>query len=33
MAVRIDEKLISGIYSVRNTQKLSHMHHETLLRR
>ncbi|MFE7800393.1 RNA polymerase sigma-70 factor [Nocardia sp. NPDC057440] len=33
MAVRIDAGLISGIYSVRNPQKLSHMEHETLLHR
>ncbi|WP_433193881.1 RNA polymerase sigma-70 factor [Nocardia sp. CA-107356] len=33
MAVRIDDGLISGIYSVRNPQKLSHMQRETLLQR
>lgn len=32
-AVRIDNGLISGIYSVRNPQKLSHMQRETSLRR
>ncbi|WP_328406216.1 RNA polymerase sigma-70 factor [Nocardia sp. NBC_00403] len=33
MAVRIDAGLISGIYSVRNPQKLSHMQRETSLHR
>ncbi|MEV6429176.1 RNA polymerase sigma-70 factor [Nocardia sp. NPDC051463] len=33
MAVRIDAGLISGIYSVRNPRKLSHMQRETLLHR
>ncbi|WP_433522290.1 RNA polymerase sigma-70 factor [Nocardia pseudovaccinii] len=32
-AVRIDNGLISGIYSVRNPQKLSHMQRETSLHR
>ncbi|MEU0504246.1 RNA polymerase sigma-70 factor [Nocardia sp. NPDC005998] len=33
MAVRIDDGLISGIYSVRNPEKLSHMERETSLHR
>lgn len=33
MAVRIDDGLITGLYAVRNPQKLSHMQHETSLRR
>jgi RNA polymerase sigma-70 factor (ECF subfamily) len=28
MAVRIDDGLISGLYAVRNPEKLSHMAHE-----
>jgi hypothetical protein len=31
--VRIDDGLISGLYSVRNPEKLSHLEHETALRR
>ncbi|MFD9879283.1 RNA polymerase subunit sigma-24, partial [[Kitasatospora] papulosa] len=33
MAVRIEDGLITGLYAVRNPQKLSHMRQETLLRR
>jgi RNA polymerase sigma-70 factor (TIGR02957 family) len=33
MAVRIDDGLISGLYAVRNPEKLSHMQRETALRR
>ncbi|HVW42174.1 MAG TPA: RNA polymerase sigma-70 factor [Amycolatopsis sp.] len=33
MAVRIDEGLITGLYAVRNPEKLSHMRQETTLRR
>ena len=33
MAVRIDDGLITGLYAVRNPQKLSHMAQETTLRR
>ncbi|GIF45801.1 RNA polymerase sigma-70 factor (ECF subfamily) [Asanoa ferruginea] len=33
LAVRIDEGLITGLYSVRNPQKLSRLQHETTLRR
>ncbi|MET8413344.1 RNA polymerase sigma-70 factor [Streptomyces sp. NPDC005195] len=33
LAVRIDEGLITGLYAVRNPEKLSHMQRETLLRR
>jgi RNA polymerase sigma-70 factor (ECF subfamily) len=33
MAVRIDDGLITGLYAVRNPQKLSHMERETSLRR
>ncbi|MFF1476327.1 RNA polymerase sigma-70 factor [Streptomyces sp. NPDC058301] len=33
VAVRIDDGLITGLYSVRNPAKLSHMHRETVLRR
>ncbi|MFF2382194.1 RNA polymerase sigma-70 factor [Streptomyces sp. NPDC058108] len=33
LAVRIDEGLITGIYAVRNPEKLSHMREETRLRR
>jgi RNA polymerase sigma-70 factor (ECF subfamily) len=33
MAVRIDDGLISGLYAVRNPEKLSHMERETALRR
>ncbi|MFF2328367.1 MULTISPECIES: RNA polymerase sigma-70 factor [unclassified Streptomyces] len=33
MAVRIDDGLITGLYAVRNPEKLSHMRQETALRR
>jgi hypothetical protein len=33
VAVRIDHGLITGLYIVRNPQKLSHMQRETTLRR
>src|ERR1700731_2203629 len=33
LAVRIDDGLITGLYAVRNPEKLSHMQHETTLRR
>jgi RNA polymerase sigma-70 factor (TIGR02957 family) len=33
MAVRIDDGLITGLYAVRNPEKLSHMERETALRR
>src|SRR6516162_7801739 len=33
IAVRIDDGLISGLYSVRNPEKLSHLEQETTLRR
>ncbi|MFI6124110.1 RNA polymerase sigma-70 factor [Streptomyces sp. NPDC051064] len=33
MAVRIDDGLITGLYAVRNPEKLSHMQQETTLRR
>jgi RNA polymerase sigma-70 factor (ECF subfamily) len=33
LAVRIDDGLITGLYAVRNPQKLSHMEQETTLRR
>ncbi|MFI9064515.1 RNA polymerase sigma-70 factor [Streptomyces sp. NPDC053429] len=33
LAVRIDDGLITGLYAVRNPEKLSHMHRETALRR
>jgi RNA polymerase sigma-70 factor (ECF subfamily) len=33
VAVRIDDGLISGLYSVRNPEKLSHLDRETALRR
>jgi RNA polymerase sigma-70 factor (ECF subfamily) len=33
IAVRIDDGLITGLYSVRNPEKLSHMEQETTLRR
>jgi len=33
MTLRIDDGLITGLYSVRNPAKLSHMEHETSLRR
>jgi RNA polymerase sigma-70 factor (ECF subfamily) len=31
--VRIDDGLITGLYAVRNPEKLSHMRRETALRR
>jgi RNA polymerase sigma-70 factor (TIGR02957 family) len=33
MAIRIDEGLVTGLYAVRNPEKLSHMEKETALRR
>jgi RNA polymerase sigma-70 factor (ECF subfamily) len=33
IAIRIDDGLITGLYAVRNPQKLSHMAQETTLRR
>jgi RNA polymerase sigma-70 factor (ECF subfamily) len=33
VAVRIDNGLITGLYAVRNPEKLSHMERETALRR
>jgi RNA polymerase sigma-70 factor (TIGR02957 family) len=33
VAVRIDDGLITGLYAVRNPEKLSHMRHETALHR
>lgn len=33
MAVRIDDGLVSGLYAVRNPEKLAHMGRETTLRR
>lgn len=33
LALRIDDGLISGVYAVRNPEKLSHMRRETTLRR
>ncbi|WP_326558684.1 RNA polymerase sigma-70 factor [Micromonospora sp. NBC_01796] len=33
LAVRIDDGLVTGIYAVRNPEKLSHMERETALRR
>lgn len=33
LAVRIDEGLITGLYAVRNPEKLSHIRRETALRR
>jgi hypothetical protein len=33
VAVRIDDGLITGLYAVRNPEKLSHMERETILRR
>ena len=32
-AVRIDDGLVTGLYAVRNPEKLSHMEQETTLRR
>ena len=33
LAVRIDDGLITGLYAVRNPEKLSHMEQETTLSR
>jgi hypothetical protein len=33
IAVRIDDGLITGLYAVRNPDKLSHLKRETALRR
>ncbi|MFU8870959.1 hypothetical protein [Micromonospora sp. SL4-19] len=33
LALRIDDGLITGIYALRNPEKLSHMERETILRR
>ena len=33
MAMRIEDGLITGLYLVRNPEKLSHMERETTLRR
>ena len=33
LAVRIDDGLVTGLYAVRNPEKLSHMGQETTLRR
>ena len=33
MTLRIDDGLITGLYAVRNPAKLSHLEHETALRR
>jgi RNA polymerase sigma-70 factor (ECF subfamily) len=33
LAVRIDDGLITGLYAVRNPEKLTHMEQETTLRR
>ena len=33
LAVRIDDGLITGLYAVRNPEKLSHMEQQTTLRR
>jgi RNA polymerase sigma-70 factor (ECF subfamily) len=33
IAVRVDDGLITGLYAVRNPEKLSHMVRETALRR
>jgi RNA polymerase sigma-70 factor (ECF subfamily) len=33
VAVRIDDGLVTGLYAVRNPEKLSHMEQETTLRR
>lgn len=31
LAVRVDDGLVTGLYAVRNPEKLSHMEHETAL--
>ncbi|WP_231933323.1 hypothetical protein [Micromonospora coxensis] len=33
LALRVDDGLITGIYAVRNPEKLSHMERETILSR
>jgi hypothetical protein len=33
VAVRIDDGLVTGLYAMRNPEKLSHMQRETILRR
>ena len=33
VAVRIDDGFVTGLYVVRNPEKLSHMERETVLRR
>ncbi len=33
LAIRIDNGLITGLYAVRNPEKLSHMEQEAILRR
>lgn len=33
LTLRIDDGLVSGLYAVRNPEKLSHMRHATALRR
>lgn len=33
LAVRVDDGFVTGLYAVRNPEKLSHMDRETLLRR
>ena len=33
LAIRIDDGLVTGLYAVRNPEKLSHMERETALRR
>jgi RNA polymerase sigma-70 factor (ECF subfamily) len=33
ITIRIDDGLITGLYAVRNPEKLSHMEQETALRR
>jgi len=33
LALRIDDGLVTGLYAVRNPEKLSHMQRETALRR
>ncbi len=33
LAVRVDDGLVTGLYAVRNPEKLSHMDRETVLRR
>ena len=33
LAIRLDDGLVTGLYAVRNPEKLSHMERETTLRR